>query len=309
MQVYEECTMTMLTNQNHNRAYVANREFAASGSVSTSLQQLQHAAGMHKRTLFQQPQLSRSELTRVAQELMQVANDLGQVTRTRSQFLGTVAHELRTPLTIAKGWLSILRYGKLHPDQERAITVVDAQIEELARLVNDILDVSQQEAGALALDLEVVDVVGLVQQIVEHQSELALLQGIQLTVQAHTANVYASVDRGRITQVLHNLINNACRYVPQDGTGTIELIIAVTDTTVQISVRDNGTGIAAEHLPHIFQPFYQIAGRTRGKSGLGLTLVHDLVRAHGGMLTVESSIGQGTTFHIWLQRTMTERNT
>jgi signal transduction histidine kinase len=241
------------------------------------------------------------QLKRTADELAQLAEYLNQVSSARSQFLSKVAHELRTPLTIAKGWIGMLRYGELLPQQERIVKVIDQQIEELTRLVNDLLDLSRRDAGTLELRLETVDVVALVRHVAEHQRELTSLHGIQLVIQARSEPIYVCVDRGRLAQVLHNLIANACRYVPHYSVGRIDLMAALNGTVVQLTVCDNGIGMAPEHVPQIFEPFYQIEGRERGKSGLGLAIANELVRAHGGSITVESTLGKGTSFHIWLR--------
>jgi len=272
------------------------------GAVFASVQHVESLARQRGDALRCTPQVSRDELVRTAGELAQLAEYLNQISASRNQFLSKVAHELRTPLTIAKGWISMLCYGELLPGQERIVSVIEQQIDDLTRLVNDLLDLSRHESGALELRLECIDLVSLVQQVAEHQRELTSLKGIQLIVVAQTPQAYACVDRGRVAQVLNNLITNACRYVPHYDHGRVELIVNCTETTVQVSVRDNGIGIAPDDLPRIFEPFYQIDGRRRGKSGLGLTVAHELIRAHGGSLTVESVPGKGSTFHIWLRR-------
>jgi signal transduction histidine kinase len=292
----------MPTQQDQSSSLICPDFKLAAGPVVASIQQAQSLAGMRKDRLLQRSYLSRDELVQTANELSQLADYLAQVSRTRSQFLGKVAHELRTPLTIVKGWVSMLCYGDLLPEQERVIAVINEQIDDLTRLVNDLMDLSRREVGTLELDLETVELTTLVEQVAEHQRELVMLQGIQLAVHTPMQRVYTRVDRGRIAQVLSNLIHNACRYVPHHGDGRVELLVAVSETAVQISVRDNGAGIDPEQLPRIFEPFYQVEGRARGKSGLGLTIAQDLVQAHGGALTVESAIGQGSSFHIWLRR-------
>lgn len=281
--------------------------YAGDGSTpaETSLAPMQHLRDLtriHSEVLHDATPLRRDELAQTADELAQLAEYLVQVSVASSEFMSKVSHELRTPLTIAKGWMNMLRCGELLPQQQRVVTVIDQQLDELTRLVNDLLDLSRREAGGLQLRLESMDLVTLVEEIAEHQRELTSLQGIQLIVRTQAAEAYARVDRGRIAQVLNNLINNACRYVQHFGNGKIILTIIETPTAVQISVRDNGIGIEPEHLPRIFEPFYQIQRRNRGKSGLGLALAQELVQEHNGSLTVESTLGQGTVFHIWLPR-------
>lgn len=272
-----------------------------SGMVA-SVQHVETVARRRGDVLLHGEHLSRDELARTACELAQLADYLSQISAERSHFLGKVSHELRTPLTIAKGWMSVLRDAMDAPEQERIVGVIDQQIDELTRLVNDLLDLSRREVDTLALHLEKVDLVALVNQVAEHQREVTLLNGVRLHVRTREPVVYACIDRGRIAQVLNNLISNACRYVPHFSTGWVELKVELTETAACITVRDNGIGIAPEHVPRIFEPFFQVQGHKRGKSGLGLTIAQELVRAHGGSLTVESTLGKGTAFHIWLRR-------
>lgn len=275
---------------------------AAGSGMVASVQHVETVARRRGDVLLHGEHLSRDELAHTASELAQLADYLSQISAERSQFLGKVSHELRTPLTIAKGWMSMLRDYMQAPEQERIVGVIDQQIDELTRLVNDLLDLSRRDVDALALHLEKVDLVALVNQVAEHQREVTILNGVRLHVRTHEPVVHACADRGRIAQVLNNLISNACRYVPHFGTGWIELKVELTDTAACITVRDNGIGIAPEYLPRIFEPFFQVQGHKRGKSGLGLTIAQELVLAHGGSLTVESTLGKGTSFHIWLRR-------
>ncbi|NOK62660.1 MAG: hypothetical protein GFH27_549293n94 [Chloroflexi bacterium AL-W] len=280
-----------------------NPNNASGGAVLGSVHQIESLARARGDVLLHETHLSNDDLVQTANELAQLAGYLAQISTARSEFLSKVAHELRTPLTVAKGWISMLRYGELLPDQERVIEVVDQQVDELTRLVGDLLDLSRREADTLVLQLEMVDLVDLVEQVVEHRRELTSLKGIQLVVRAsQNEEIYACIDRGRIAQVLNNLIDNACRYVEHYCNGRIELGINVTETAAHISIRDNGIGVPPEHLPRIFEPFYQVKGQKRGKCGLGLAITHELVSAHGGSVTVESKLGHGTCFHIWLRK-------
>jgi signal transduction histidine kinase len=252
--------------------------------------------------LVRSGRLGNQDLSKTASDLAQLAGTLVEVNAERSRFLSKVVHELRTPLTIAKGWVDMLRYDTLPPEQERVVQVVEQQISELTRLVDDLLDLSRRQADALDLRIEAIDCVKLVQQVVACQRELPSNQRVAFSVATSVDKAVAAVDRGRVIQVLNNLIANAVRYVDQDGRGVITLGVTMTETMVQLSVHDNGIGISAEHLPHICEPFYQVGGRAGGRSGLGLTVAYELVHAHRGFLTIESAERQGTTFHVWLRR-------
>ncbi|MCU0493784.1 MAG: HAMP domain-containing histidine kinase [Chloroflexaceae bacterium] len=288
---------------NGNGTYASSGLHAASGyhgAGQVSLEVIEHLAHDQGQALLTDEAPSRDILIRRAYELAALASYLNDVSHARSEFLSKVSHEIRTPLTVAKGWICLLRDTKLPPEHSRIVEVVEQQIDDLSRLVNDLLDLSRREVGALSLHREATDLVCLVGRVAEHQCELASLQGITLRMQSRVPSVMALVDRVRIAQVLNNMINNACRYVQHFGKGEIELGVGVYDTQVQLSVRDNGIGIAPEHLARIFEPFYQIKNGQRGKSGLGLAVAQEIVHAHGGSLTVESTPGKGTAFHIWL---------
>jgi signal transduction histidine kinase len=209
---------------------------------------------------------------------------------------------LREPLTIAKGWMHTLRHSELSPEQERVAVVVDQQINELTCLLTDLLDSVRREATILELRLEVVDVAALVEQAAACQREQTDLQHVELEVHQDAAEAYAYVDCERITQALHMLINSACQRAPQCGDGKIDLTVALDKTAVHVTIRDNGIGIAAQHLPHIFEPFYQLEDHSRSNTSLELNTAYELVRSHGGALSVESAPGCGTAFHIWLHR-------
>ena len=194
----------------------------------------------------------------------------------------------------------MLHFENLSPEQVRISSVIDQQIDDLTRLVNDLLDISQREVGKLEFQLELVEMNELVERIAEHQREVVMQQGITLGVRPAQELLYGYIDRGRISQVLNNMISNASRYVEHFASGRIELHIAKIEEQICISVVDNGCGIAPEHLSRIFEPFYQVAEAKAGKSGLGLALARELVLAHHGNVTVESDVGQGTHFSIWL---------
>jgi len=265
-----------------------------------SIQQIQALSQSHRLALQQTSPTCPLELARMASELGQLADRLTEISTSRGEFLSKVSHELRTPLTIAKGWIAMLRGESVLPAQQRVIEVVDQQLDELARLANDLLDLSRREAGTLQLRLEVMELVTLTAEVVALQQELLARNKVDVRADLPADDVHILADRGRIIQVLNNLIANACRHVPQDGSGRVTVVVAPNPTAVCLSVADNGIGIAPEHLEHLFDPFYQVERGKSGKCGLGLTVVKELVQAHGGMITVDSALGHGTRFDVWL---------
>lgn len=241
---------------------------------------------------------SKDEIARISGYLNQMAEDLQQLAQTRNEFFSKVSHELRTPLTIAKGFSSMLRRGKLLPEQERTVEVIDNQIDDLTRLVNDLLDLSRRQNSHMDLRTHEIDCHKLVMEIVEQQRQVLSDTNVTIEPICLVDRVLVKGDRQRLHQILGNLIGNASRYCR----GKIWLELDANEQTVSLRVRDNGIGIAPEDQARIFEPFFQSKHGPRGKAGLGLTVARELVHAHGGTIEVESTPGAGTTFAIRLPR-------
>lgn len=241
---------------------------------------------------------SNDEIARISGYLNQMAEDLQRLAQTRNEFFSKVSHELRTPLTIAKGFSSMLRRGKLLPEQERTVSVIDDQIDDLTRLVNDLLDLSRRQHSHLDLRTQEIDCHKLVAEIVEQQYQVLRDSNVTIEAVCLVDRVLIKGDRQRLHQILGNLIGNASRYCR----GKIWLELDANDQAVSLRVRDNGIGIAPEDQSRIFEPFFQSRHGPRGKAGLGLTVARELVQAHGGTIEVESTPGTGTTFAIRLPR-------
>jgi histidine kinase len=238
------------------------------------------------------------ELAQLAVQFNQMASHLEKAEGMRRQLIGDVSHELRTPLTSIKGYMEGLMDGVLPPGPE-TYEQVHKEAERLARLVDDLQELSRVEAKAYALDLRPVEVTSLVQTALKRLSPQT--QKKRIAVQANLPPdlppVLADVDR--ITQVLMNLAGNAILYTPEGGSVTITA--AHRGGEVHISVSDTGIGISEEHLAHIFDRFYRAdksrARQSGGGSGIGLTIARALVEAHGGQIWADSAgEGQGSTF-------------
>jgi signal transduction histidine kinase len=241
---------------------------------------------------------SNDEIGRISGYLNQMAEDLQQLAQTRNEFFSKVSHELRTPLTIAKGFSSMLRRGKLLPEQERTVAVIDDQIDDLTRLVNDLLDLSRRQHCYLDLRTHEIDCATLIAEVVEQQRQVLREANVTLESICLVDHVQIKGDRQRLHQILGNLIGNASRYCR----GKIWLELDANEHTVSLRVRDNGIGIAPEDQSRIFEPFFQSKHGPRGKAGLGLAVARELALAHGGTIEVESTPGAGTTFTIRLPR-------
>jgi signal transduction histidine kinase len=221
-------------------------------------------------------------------------------TRCREQALAAVSHEMRSPLqviSIASG--ALLRAwpadAALLPER-RQIAVIAQSADRMRRLAADLLDLSRVDAGNFSVSPEPVRVGVMLQGAAEVHRPAAEQKGITLAVSSFPART-AMLDEQRLHQVLANLVGNAVRFTPSGG--TITLSAEVVEDEVRFTVTDTGAGIAPEHLPRVFDRFWS-AGKCRDCAGLGLSISRAIVEAHGGTITVRSTVGEGTTFTVSL---------
>jgi signal transduction histidine kinase len=226
--------------------------------------------------------------------------DLERATQARRQMTADIAHDLRSPLSVISGYSEALSDGKL-PGTPETYNILYQETKHLSHLVEDLRLLSLADAGELSLILQPIDPRQILERVAARHAVKAQQKGISLRVEAVQDLPAVSMDGERISQVLDNLILNAFRYTPRGG----EIILAAKplNGAIQLQVRDNGGGIAPEDLPYIFDRFYR-GDRSRqenGESGLGLAIAKSIVEAHGGMIAVESTPGQGTVFNITLK--------
>lgn len=242
------------------------------------------------------------ELDGLARSFNRMTDSLRQSDQAKTAFIADVAHELRTPLTVIKGTIETLEDGALDDLEGRGplLASMQKETERLIRLVNDLLVLTRADAGTLRLNIQPLDLAELARARCAHLSALASRRGVTLTVTgAESALVQADPDR--LAQVLDNLLENATRYSPAGSTVAVE--IARDEEKVTCAVRDTGPGIAAKHLPFIFDRFYRAdTSRTRqtGGAGLGLAIVKSLILAQGGQVRAESVEGQGAVIEFSL---------
>ncbi len=214
----------------------------------------------------------------------------------RRALLADVTHELRTPLTVIQGNLEGMLDGIYPPDQTHLESTLD-ETRVLARLIDDLRTLSLAESGALKLQRETVDLRDLIHEAIAAFQSSADSAGVQLRVDTQADLPQLEADPLRLRQVLSNLIANALRYTSRGGQIQVRAIVAPPDR-VTVSVSDTGRGIAPDDLPHIFDRFYK-SSDSRG-TGLGLAIAKNLVIAHGGDISAQSTPGQGTTISFTL---------
>jgi signal transduction histidine kinase len=223
--------------------------------------------------------------------------------RLKDEFVMTVSHELRTPLTAIAGWAQILELGKLNPQQAAAAVETIARSARMqTRLVDDLLDVSRLISGKLRLELREVNVADVIAEAVAVVRPAAAAKTIIIDAAIDPLAGPIVADPDRVQQVVWNLLSNAIKFTPAGG--RVEVSLHRTETIAEIVVRDTGSGIPGEFLPHVFERFRQgDAGtqRRHGGLGLGLAIVRHLVELHGGTVTAASAgEGQGSTFRVSL---------
>jgi len=241
------------------------------------------------------------EIGRVILTLNRTLVRLERIFNSQKRFITDVSHELRTPLTVIKGNVGLGLLMK-NVDEESLLTI-DKEIDRLTRLVNNLLFIAEAETDGAPLDLKPIEFDGV---FLEVYKQLKTLAGGNLVVElAEIDQVQVLGDRDRIKQVLLNLAGNAIKYTPAGG--TIKVGLKKVDERACFWISDTGPGIPEEDLPHLFDRFYRgkvsrvhIPTRTGSSFGLGLSIVNWIVRQHKGRIEVESKLGAGTTFTIWL---------
>lgn len=224
--------------------------------------------------------------------------------RRKDEFLAMLAHELRNPLAPIRNALGILRFhlGEQPPDVCRAYEVIERQVTHLARLVDDLLDVSRITRGRIKLQKETLSVQRAVERALESSRPLLDARRHATTVKFPGEPLYVEGDATRINQVLLNLLDNSAKYTPEGG--HIALTVEAERGYAVIRVRDDGVGIAPEVLPRVFDLFAQAdrtLARTEGGLGIGLTLVRRITEMHGGTVEARSEgMGKGSEFIIRL---------
>gem|GEM_PF-748408 len=229
-----------------------------------------------------------------------------EIDRVKSELISNVSHELRTPISIVKEGVSLVLDGVLGPikeDQKDILSRVKNNIDRLARLINDLLDISKIEAGRMVLKKSLVDISSLAKEILISFKNQAEEKNIKLITHLNVESPDISIDSDRISQVLTNLISNSIKFTPENG----QITLGVEDRKdkVEISVEDTGIGIAEENIPDLFERFSQF-DRTDGPgqkgTGLGLAISKEIVEMHKGKIWVESEPGKGSKFTFSLPR-------
>ncbi|MEA3324242.1 MAG: ATP-binding protein [Euryarchaeota archaeon] len=250
-----------------------------------------------------------TELAKVTNELisanteLEIANaELRELDQLKTDFLNIASHELRTPLTSIKGFAGFVadeKLGELNEKQKNALSKVVSNSDRMTRLISNMLDMSKIRSGKLELNIAGLDLSGLVSGVVADMKLVAEEKNISCTADVPDGLVIDG-DRDRIEQVLVNLLGNAIKFTPVDGSVSVTTIDH--GTCIKVSVSDTGIGIAPDDLAHIFEELWQV-DKSKG-TGLGLAIAANIVREHGGAIWATSEMGEGSTFGFRLPKTV-----
>ena len=270
------------------------RRAALDQAVTEQIIQLRSALQSANRTLEHRVEERTAEL----QKALERVSELSQL---KANFISNISHELRTPLTHIKGYLELLiteSLGRVTDEQRHALQVSQQSTGNLESLIEDLIMVSLASRGEMSIKHEDVDIRRLANLAVKSSTEAAQKRGVTLHAMVDEDVPYVEADSQKTAWVLHQLIANGIKFTPEGG----RVIVSVKregENLVIVSVTDTGIGIPLNRLNDIFEPFHQLDGSTTrhyGGTGLGLSLVRQIVEAHGSMIEVQSLEGRGSSF-------------
>lgn len=254
------------------------------------------------RTRRRQYQVKRL-LDELASSAVRVREAHEEASRSKDEFLATLAHELRSPMTAIRGWIEMLKIGGLTPDETAlALSMIESSTKVQAHIIEDLMDVSRIIAGKVMIDAAIIDLTPVVRNVVATFRPAAAIEGIHLSENVPTEPVLISGDSVRLQQVGWNLLSNAIKFTPRGG--FVDVSLESDGTSATLTVKDSGRGISPELLPHVFERYRQEEGRKREAHrglGLGLAIVRHLVEGHGGSIAAYSAgLDQGAEFVVRL---------
>src|SRR5512139_364726 len=242
-------------------------------------------------------------------ELQKALERVSELNQLKANFISNISHELRTPLTHIKGYVELLvseSLGPLTEEQKHALEVSQQSTARLETLIDDLLMVSMASRGELSLKQTPVDICRLASLTVKSHGEAALRRGVRLLAAIDERVPLVHADSQKIAWVLGQLVDNGLKFTPSGGSVTVS-VKREGENLVIVSVVDTGIGIPPNRMQDIFEPFHQLDGsstRQYNGTGLGLSLVRQIVEAHGSMLEVQSTEGRGSTFKFPLLAVM-----
>jgi len=248
------------------------------------------------------------ELYAYTSHKQQEIDQLKKIALYRREFLADVSHELKTPIFAAQGYIETLLDGASDDEEvrDKFLRKASLSLDGLNNLVQDLLTLSQMEAGMVTMNLSIFSLCSLITKLCELFEERLHERKMKLNLHNTLPTCYVEADLPRIRQVFFNLIDNAIKYGHTGG--EINITFEDAGESIHIEMRDNGQGIPSEHLTQIFERFYRVEKsrtKTAGGSGLGLAIVRQILEAHGSAITVKSKVNEKTTFAFNLMKPVT----
>lgn len=244
-----------------------------------------------------------TEFGPIVASIHEMAGELGEMEKMRQEFVSNVSHEIQSPLTSIRGFAQVLQNDQLSAEERMYyLQIIETEAMRLSKLSDNLLKLTSLESEHYSLELTTYRLDQQLRNIVlacEPQ-----WSGKQLDMDIQLENCSITADEEMLSQVWVNLINNAIKFTPESGSITITLV--GRRDQVEVSVQDSGIGIAEEHISHLFERFFKVdtsRNRSKGGNGLGLSIVHKIVELHGGMISVQSKVGTGSTFVVKLPLT------
>lgn len=221
----------------------------------------------------------------------------------KTNFIATVSHEFKTPIASMKMSLQLLeneKTGMLNEEQRNLVLSIEEDADRLLRTTGELLDISQVESGKWDVKLDSCSVTQMINEAMEANKTAASVKGVALQFNASHYIPQVVTDQSKMIWVISNLVSNAIRYSYENRSVVID--VNMDETYVKVSVTDQGTGISDNYLPRVFEKYFRVPGSAKGGTGLGLAISREFIEAVGGKISVDSKIGQGSTFSVYIKK-------
>lgn len=254
--------------------------------------------------VYRSSQMLESKVQERTKQLASALEEVQKISKTKSEFISAVSHELRTPLTSIKGYASLLMTGKLGDIPEAVkerLDKINKHSDNLVKLINDLLDISRIESGKAELHFAQQPLKPIIDNVHDLLTPQLRERNIRWDVEIEPSTPETFVDRSHIERVFINLVSNAIKFTPPQG--SILIRVRPESGAISVQVSDSGIGINSEDLPKLFDEFYRVDNEINQNvkgTGLGLSLVKKIIEAHNGKISATSELNKGTTFHFTL---------
>ncbi|MBT4512305.1 MAG: HAMP domain-containing protein [Chloroflexi bacterium] len=276
-------------------AVLARRALAPVERITATAETIEKSSDLGRRVGYTGP---KDEIGHLAATFDHMIDHIDRVFKSQKDFVADASHDLRSPLTVFQGNLDLLKRNLNAEDRQESLDAMGREIEKMSAIVNDLLLLAEIESGPVNQD----QAVNLKEILLEGLRQAQRSAGKNSVIEGTIEEISIKGNPHRISQLLANLIDNAIRYTPEEGTITLSLLR--DGDWARLEIMDNGIGIPPEHLPHLFDRFYRVdRARSRAGSGtgLGLAIVKGIAEQHGGKVTLISEPGKGSTFTVWLK--------